>query len=219
MRSSDSDAHSRGVGFVADVQGAVSIGFEPEFLATSRATAPGEAQAQSIDAYRPGPTPEEIRAVCREEFEAEFGRRLDQERAADERQLRALSEAVHEQASARRERLGRQCVDLAFLIAERLVRDRIDRDPELIERVVRDAVEQVDRVTDLTVYVNPADAARLQGKESLLAELGIVCVREDAKQLPGGCRLQSDARAWDASLTGQLALVREALDVVLESTQ
>lgn len=204
--------------FVPDVQGVTSLRFEPESMALAHDATQRRNLPQPIDEYRPGPSTEEIRAACRTEFETEFERRLVEARAADAIQLRALADAVQREGSTREDRLARQCVRLALSIAERLVRDRIEHDPDVIERVVRDAVGQIDKVTDLEVFVHPSDAAVLRANPELLAEIGIGAVREDTLQHRGGCRLESQDRSWDASLTGQLVRMQAALDAILEPT-
>ena len=216
MSSSESRSALEGQDFVPDVQGAASFTFQIESAAMLRVVPEHAATPRPIEEYRPGPTPEEIRAECRAEFETEFELRLVKERAGDSAQLRALSEALRQDANEREDRLARQCVRLAISIAERLVRDRITHDPDLIERVVRDAVGQIDKVTDLLVFVNPSDAAVLRAHPELLAEVGIAEVREEPRQRRGGCRLESQERSWDASLVGQLTRMQEALEAVLE---
>lgn len=204
--------------FVPDVQGVTSLGFELESVALAHDSTRHESRPKPIEDYRPGPTEEEIREACRAEFEVAFARRLAEARAADATQLRALADAVQKEGSAREDRLARQCVRLALSIAERLVRDRIEHDPSTIERVVRDAVGQIDKVTDLEVFVHPSDAAVLRANAELLAEIGIGEVREDVLQRRGGCRLESQDRSWDASLAGQLVRMQAALEAVLEPT-
>lgn len=216
MSSSDPGAPFAVAEFVPDVQGQACSEFEPESVVLSHVAIERGSEIQSIDAYRPGPSEDEIRQACRLDFEAEFARRLVQERAADAATLRAVSEALQREAQAREDRLARQCVRLALTIAERLVHARIEHDTEVIERVVRDAVGQIDKVTDLVVFVHPADAAVLRSQAELLGELAIAEVREDPRQRRGGCRLESQDRSWDASLVGQLARMQDALEAILE---
>ena len=216
MSSSDRGGLADPAVFVADVMDLRPPEFVPEGMVAPAAMRRQTEEAMGLDEFREGPTPEQIREECEREFEAEFRRKLAEERAADRQQLETLARVLREDGEARQERLARKCMQLAMAVAERVVRDRIDRDPETIERVLRDAVSGIDAVGALVVFVHEADAAYLRAHEELLEEIGVIDVRVDPQQRRGGCRIELDESAWDASVIGQLGRLHEAIARVLE---
>lgn len=103
-------------------------------------------------------------------------------------------------------------VRLAFQLAERIVRARVAADPGILVRAVESTLFKIQSNRPLTVTVNPEDAAWLEQQPELLKRLRIGEMVADRRVSRGGCRIESQAQEWDATLRGQIDALAELLE-------
>ena len=129
---------------------------------------------------------------------AEHVKRLETVHKALTRPLATLDAAIEDQV-----------VELALEIGSTLFRGAIERSPQQIQAVVREAVQLLPVATnDVTIYLHPEDAPLLRESGSTQAAWQIV---EDANMERGGCRVTTAASDVDATVSGRLQALREAL--------
>ncbi len=149
--------------------------------------------------------------------EAEFERRVREERSAIRGVLDALSAAarrVAEEDGARVAELRRAAVELAVTIATRLVHDRVAAGEFAVEAVVREAAELLGPRGPFTVRLHPDDLALLEsrlGGATVFAGDAEVRLVADPAPGRGGCRVEAPGGAVAARLGEQLAAVRREL--------
>jgi flagellar assembly protein FliH len=126
--------------------------------------------------------------------------------------LRRLSQTLDELAGLRStiiRQTERQMIQLALAIARRIVRREVTLDAELMIALARVALDRLEARTPATVRLNPEDAAlAAQSGEAFGAHVKIVA---DSTMARGGCAIESEFGAIDASVEAQLHEVSRAL--------
>lgn len=106
-------------------------------------------------------------------------------------------------------------IELAVAIARRVCKIQIEASAEPVRANARALLELVQHHEDLELHLNPADAELLADVATEFArrtaELGRVTIKTDVTVARGGCRLQTRAGTIDASITGQLDRIAEAI--------
>lgn len=109
----------------------------------------------------------------------------------------------------------RDAVELAMEIAARIVKRIGAVDREAAVANLRDVIDRVGHGRDLTVFVHPDDATTIRQFADALTDAekswGHVRIAEDARIEPGGCRVDADGGALDATLTTQLDRIADEL--------
>jgi type III secretion protein L len=189
-------------------------------------------------------SPEEGRRIEAEVYEAgERARALVVQAEADARKIRDDAEADRERlraeavaagreeglasaaaalAGAARERdrrlaaVERELVALAVDVARRILGRELALDPESVVGIAREALVAARGRRELTLRVNPADAAAVRGAPALLAgalaPAAAFAIREDPAVPPGGALVETEAGLVDARLETQLAALLRALE-------
>lgn len=106
-------------------------------------------------------------------------------------------------------------IDLAVAIARRVIVSVGQRERQAIEANLEEAVRLVGKRSEITIEVSPADtkAARAFAKQLIdrQAHWKQVSVVENTEIAPGGCRVQWDTGAVDATLETQLGRIAREL--------
>ena len=109
----------------------------------------------------------------------------------------------------------RDLIDLAMTIARRVVHQVGPREREAVTANLEEAVRLVGARSDVTILVHPADAeaARVfaQSLADRQAQWQHVRIVSEEEISPGGCRIQWDTGAVDATLETQLDRIEAAL--------
>lgn len=109
----------------------------------------------------------------------------------------------------------KEVVKLALKVAEKIIGRDVERDPRVLAEIVALAVDTVRSVKELTLRVNPKDAAILrEHKKHLLELIGRVkeiAIKEDAEVGRGGCVIETEIGIVDAQLANQLELLQQLL--------
>lgn len=138
--------------------------------------------------------------------------------AARVRQLRLLNNLATNLVAERGRLLSDlrpEIVQLALAIAHEVIGYEAAVDRRVIEHALRGALERLNSAARVVAHLHPADLAELQS----LSPEALGCVDDQVLELVadlhierGGCRLESDRGAVEATLEVQLRLLREALD-------
>lgn len=106
-------------------------------------------------------------------------------------------------------------IELAMAIARRIVRHVGERDREVVLANLEEAIRLAGRRTDVTIAINPADAAAAKVFAKSLSDLHEgwehVTIVQEPEISPGGCRVQWGSGAIDATLETQLERIEMAL--------
>lgn len=127
--------------------------------------------------------------------------------------LEALIKSVHAAWLEERDRMVAGLADFAFVATNRLLGDCL-QDPTVALAAVQSVLNECDGWRDLTLEVNPLDAAYFSSalaNDAALAEKGLK-VLACAAVAVGGCRVISGQGSLDARLEFQLAELRTRLD-------
>jgi flagellar assembly protein FliH len=138
--------------------------------------------------------------------------------AARARQLRLLNNLATSLVAERGRLLSDlrpEIVQLALAIAHEVIGYEAAVDRRVVEHALQGALERLNSAARVVAHVHPADLAELK---SLPPET-LGCVDDQVLELVadenierGGCRLESDRGAVEATLDMQLRLLGEALD-------
>lgn len=158
-------------------------------------------------------------AAGRQAAEQAIERVLDEKVAKQMKTLiPALQAAVSQIEDARQAWLTQwetAALELAVALAGRLVRGELQRRPEITLQWVRESLELAAGRGELTVQLNPGDAATLERQVRQLAAafapLATISVVGDEAISPGGCRLMTQFGAVDQQLETQLERIRQEL--------
>lgn len=157
-------------------------------------------------------------AALRRAAEADRERVLRE--AAEAGRVDGLARAAATIAAAARARdrrlaaLEREVVAIAVDVARKILGRELALDPDAVVGVAREALAAARGRRELTLRVNPADAAAVRGHEALLADgaSGPIAVREDDGVPRGGVIVETEAGLVDARLETQLAALLRALE-------
>jgi flagellar biosynthesis/type III secretory pathway protein FliH len=142
--------------------------------------------------------------------------------AALEPALVALQQAVSEVAEERitaAERLERQAVDLALMLAEKVLAGTIAVEPERVVESVRGALRGLVERERITVLVHPDDLELVrEAMDGLRATLGGIehCeVQAERRVARGGCLVRTPDGDVDARVETKLQRAREVVEQAL----
>lgn len=181
---------------------------------------PGEPAAEVLrSAYEAARRLQEAAQVeaARAVAEAQARARVELEAAWHERlhRLDRLLEDLGQQGPvALAERFAPAVVTLALEVARKLVRREVECDPSLLLSWVRDAAERLHGAGELVVRVNPQDLELLRSSGVELDRAGPRVRWIADPRVDGGCVVESEAGAVDATMTTQLRSLRERLGEV-----
>lgn len=140
---------------------------------------------------------------------------FDKRHASVVSSMQAAIESIDAQRREWLSAVHRDAVELALAIAERITKRVGAVDRETAVANLRALIERVVHGRDLTIHVHPDDAATVrQFSASLDAASGEwrhARIVEDATIDPGGCRVETDGGAVDATLMTQLDRIAEEL--------
>lgn len=125
--------------------------------------------------------------------------------------ISTLNDAVEQFDAQKRDlfiKASGDLLDLAMQVARRVTKRIGVLDREAVKENLHAALRLIENKTDLTVYVNPADAASIKDFAEtvggLLEEADHFHIEEDEQLSPGGCRLTTPTTEVDASVDTQL---------------
>lgn len=102
---------------------------------------------------------------------------------------------------------------LATAIAADILSQEIATTPDCITRLTQSAIQQLSMVDSIRIRVNPFDVPTLRDNQAALiaacGQLQSVQIVDDPT-IQGGCIIESDAGAIDATIDTKLQLVRES---------
>ena len=127
-------------------------------------------------------------------------------------QLGALTEAYHAELDAMRQQLAQAVAATAATVARQTVRSELVTRPELIAAVAQEAIETLlTSARHITLRVHPDDQALVTlGAGEALAARGARLIA-DAGMARGGCSVDSDIGAVDATIATRWARAAAAL--------
>ena len=139
----------------------------------------------------------------------------------------ALSQVVQRLTQARElwlgewERLG---IELACAIAGRVVRGKVAAaSDEIARKALVEALSLVGRTPEVTIFLHPADQETLELNraqwDAATRSIDQVNVVADPSLSPGGCRIETEFGAIDASIDAQLARIERELIGIEEEPQ
>ncbi|MEN6348088.1 MAG: FliH/SctL family protein [Syntrophomonas sp.] len=112
-------------------------------------------------------------------------------------------------------------VRLAMAVAKKVIVGELSTNPNIIINILRQALGFLDQPGNVTVYVNPADVAKIfevMETESF-TDVGTndvnINVYADNRISPGGCILDSDAGSVDAQVETRITSVEKAVQEVM----
>lgn len=133
------------------------------------------------------------------------------------------AERIRVEALAERKKILRsiepEMVRLALEVAGKIVHREIAGDPQVVFWTAAEALERVKSEEEVTVRVNPVDAAVIRERRNELLNLrdGLsrINVEEDLTLEPGGCVVETARGTVDARISRQLENIRQAVEAVL----
>lgn len=110
---------------------------------------------------------------------------------------------------------------LVMTVAEQVIREQAAVDGKVVLNVIENALHEAVRSDHYRIFVNPQDLAAVVEQKPLfltsISGLKNVHVEADETITTGGCRVDSEFGAVDATLETQLATIRAALHEALSS--
>ncbi|MDX9896491.1 MAG: FliH/SctL family protein [Desulfofustis sp.] len=108
-----------------------------------------------------------------------------------------------------------EIIELIFALAEAIIRQSVREQDTTITATVEQALSQAVRSSDFTLYLHPDDVAAIKDRvPDLIAGvngLEHLAVKQDAAIERGGCRIESETCTVDATIAGQLDIIREQI--------
>lgn len=108
-----------------------------------------------------------------------------------------------------------EIIELIFALAEAIIRHSVREQDTTIIATVEQALSQAVRSSDFTLYLHPDDVAAIKERvPDLIAGvngLEHLAVKQDAAIERGGCRIESETCTVDATIAGQLDIIREQI--------
>jgi len=105
--------------------------------------------------------------------------------------------------------------DLVLAIAEKIIRHSVQQQSQTIVSTVEEAIQKAVKSGEFYIHVHPDDYAVIASKaEEMVAGInGLhnIVVKIDANIDRGGCRIDSDTCTVDATISGQLGVIRDHL--------
>jgi len=137
----------------------------------------------------------------------------EQTRALTEELARRHEEAIRAQIAELSGRLG----EIALELASRVVRWVVERDSEVVGRTLAECLDEVEPgASEITVRLNPRDAAHLRAEGVTRVGARALCFVEDAEIERGGCMVEDGGTTLDARIGRQLDRLGEALALALQ---
>lgn len=106
-------------------------------------------------------------------------------------------------------------VALALIVAEKIIGQDLQRDQTTLLQICATAVENMRNARQMTLRVNPQNAAFLRANAKGLMELigraVDISIKDDNEISDGGCVVQTEFGTIDAQLPTQLAMLKEVL--------
>ncbi len=153
---------------------------------------------------------------------------LEAGRRETEARLRPLTEELQKALREVRDRAAGlyaaaegQAVELALAVARKIIGRETQIDRRVVVHSLRRALAGLVRRSEVTLVLNPEDAAFLKSltPEALFGEDGAVekvVFEADPAVAPGGCRVKTAAGDRDATIDGQLARIASAFEEALQ---
>ena len=106
-------------------------------------------------------------------------------------------------------------IELVYRIARMVLLKELTTDKEYVIRLARELIERVGVRENIKLRVSPSDAESLgmlkEGLERSLGQLQNLSIEISKEVVGGGCRIETEWNAIDASIQTQLEAVRDAL--------
>lgn len=161
--------------------------------------------------------------LVEQDVAAEYQEREDQIKAATEQEmqslqanfqasLQALATQLEEATTGQLQEIAAAAARLAVQLAGKIVRSTVEVDPQVLARVLETTLYKLTGDTQLTVSLNPEDAAWLEGQPELCKELKIGRITPDRRIERGGCIASGSGQEWDATLARQLESLTEIVE-------
>ncbi len=177
------------------------------------------------DACRSDETPLD---AAQQAYENGYREGLEAGRLATEARLRPLAEAMQKALQEVRERAAGlyaeaegQAVELALAVARKIIGHEARIDRRVVVHSLQCAMADLSRRSEVTLVLNPEDAAFLKTltPEALFGGDGAVeavVFESDPTVAPGGCRVRTAAGDRDATVEGRLARIAAAFEEALQ---
>lgn len=124
------------------------------------------------------------------------------------RQLDSLHETIIANSSA-------EIQELVLAIAERIIRHSVADQSVTIVATVEEAIRKTMKSEEITIHVHPDDLAvinsRIDGIQNEIDDLNRIVIKPDNSVEQGGCRIEAENCTVDATISGQLEVIRERL--------
>jgi len=117
----------------------------------------------------------------------------------------------------------KEMIDLVINIANIVIGLEIDKDPSLTRNVVLKAIDELRAKEEMTIRINPEDAAEAQKVVPELSneveDIEKVSFKTDPLVTRGGCMVETNIGMIDARLEIQLESLRKRLHLALDESQ
>jgi flagellar assembly protein FliH len=161
----------------------------------------------------------EIRAELEKEYESKAADRqlehqaeIEEIRSGFTRSLETWTGHLEAALDQRWTNLAAEAVGLALVLAGKVIRKHVDTERDFLARTMETALYKIENAQPVMVTVHPDDARFLHEHPELVQRFRIGEVIPDRRVEKGGCRIQSGAREWDATIEGQLTALREVIE-------
>jgi len=136
-----------------------------------------------------------------------------------EKTTQALATAL-EEVSRLRESLAnnsrQDMLRLVMAVAEQIIRREIAADPTVVMAIIENALQSSVRADQYRIRISPDDLEKVTEKKPLflasISGLKNLSIEADASVSAGGCRVDSDLGAVDATIETQLEAIQQALN-------
>lgn len=140
-----------------------------------------------------------------------------------EKQLETTAQALAaaaEELSRLRESLARNShqdmLRLVLAISEQIIRREVAADPKVILTIIETALQASIRTDQYRILINPVDLENVTRQKPLflasISGLKNLSIETDPAISPGGCRIDSELGAVDATIETQLEAIQQALN-------
>lgn len=117
----------------------------------------------------------------------------------------------------------KEMIDLVISIANIVIGLEVDRDPSLVQNVVKKAVGELRAKEQMTIKINPEDAAEAEKVIPALSkeveDIEKVSFKTDPLITRGGCQVETNIGMIDARLEIQLESLRKRLHQALDESE
>ncbi|MBN1957455.1 MAG: flagellar assembly protein FliH [Desulfuromonadales bacterium] len=168
------------------------------------------------------PTDQALAGPAAKDLEEAYARGRREGLAAAEEAFETTTQALAkalEEVSRLRESLAnssrQDMLRLVMAVAEQIIRREVAADPTVVLTIIENALQSSVRADQYRIRVSPDDLEKVTEKKPLflasISGLKNLSIEADASVSAGGCRVDSELGAVDATIETQLEAIQQAL--------